>query len=149
MRPALALVLVVGLAGCPASPKAAPPPGPASTIANLGSSAVTLPSGLRYEDRVAGTGATPGATQKVIVNYQGWLLDGTVFDSSWKRGEPFHFQLGTHSVIQGWDEGVATMKVGGVRRLVIPPDLAYGPSGSGKIPPNATLVFDVELLGLE
>lgn len=105
------------------------------------------PSGLTYEDTVVGDGPTPSAGQSVQVHYTGWLEDGTKFDSSVDRGQPFVFPLGQGRVIKGWDEGVATMKVGGKRTLTIPPDLAYGARGAGGvIPPNATLRFDVELL---
>ena len=105
-------------------------------------------SGLRYYDIKEGTGAMPKDGQTVTVNYNGTLLDGTKFDSSYDRHEPFPFGLGQHQVIAGWDEGVATMKIGGKRRLVIPGDLAYGPNPppGAPIPPDATLVFDVELL---
>ena len=110
----------------------------------------TTESGLQYYDLVDGVGESPEAGQMVVVHYTGWLVDGTKFDSSLDRGEPFTFQLGTGNVILGWDEGVATMKVGGVRHLVIPPDLAYGETGSGAtIPPGATLIFEVELLGIQ
>lgn len=107
-------------------------------------------SGLKYYDIVEGTGATPEIGQTVVVNYTGWLEDGTKFDSSLDRGQPFSFPLGQGSVIPGWDEGVATMKVGSKRQLVIPADLAYGEAGSsGVIPPNATLIFEVELLDIQ
>lgn len=107
----------------------------------------TTDSGLKYYDLVEGTGASPQNGQTVIVHYTGWLLDGTQFDSSVDRGEPFSFVLGQGNVIAGWDEGVATMKVGGKRQLVIPADLGYGDNGAGSlIPPGATLVFEVELL---
>ncbi len=110
----------------------------------------TTASGLKYYDIVAGTGAAPAAGQTVSVNYTGWLEDGTQFDSSYDRGEPFTFTLGQGEVIPGWDEGVATMKVGGKRQLVIPAALAYGEAGSGGvIPPNATLIFDIELLDVQ
>lgn len=107
----------------------------------------TTDSGLKYYDLVEGTGASPQNGQTVIVHYTGWLLDGTQFDSSVDRSEPFSFVLGQGNVIAGWDEGVATMKVGGKRQLVIPADLGYGDNGAGSlIPPGATLVFEVELL---
>lgn len=110
----------------------------------------TTESGLKYYDIVVGEGETPTSGKTVIVHYTGWLEDGTQFDSSVERGQPFSFVLGTGSVIPGWDEGVATMKVGGKRQLVIPPDLAYGDEGAGGvIPPGATLIFDVELLEVE
>jgi FKBP-type peptidyl-prolyl cis-trans isomerase FkpA len=106
------------------------------------------PSGLLYQDKTVGTGATATAGRTVSVHYTGWLPDGTKFDSSRDRNEPFDFPLGAGHVIAGWDEGVAGMKVGGRRLLVIPSNLGYGPNGTGPIPPNATLVFDVELLGV-
>ncbi len=112
---------------------------------------VTTPSGLKYDDIKVGSGATPQSGQTVVVHYTGWLTNGQKFDSSVDRGEPFEFVLGAGNVIKGWDEGVATMKVGGKRKLTIPPHLGYGAGGAGggKIPPNATLVFDVELLGIK
>ncbi|TSC52199.1 MAG: FKBP-type peptidyl-prolyl cis-trans isomerase FkpA [Parcubacteria group bacterium LiPW_41] len=110
----------------------------------------TLPSGLQIGDEVVGTGAEAVAGKMVAVHYTGTLLNGTKFDSSLDRGEPFEFSLGAGYVIKGWDEGVQGMKVGGKRKLIIPSDLGYGSRGAGSaIPPNATLVFDVELLGVK
>ena len=106
-------------------------------------------TGLKYEDLVEGEGAVAQANQTVSVHYTGWLTDGTKFDSSLDRNDPFSFPLGGGRVIRGWDEGVQGMKVGGKRKLTIPPQLAYGSTGAGGvIPPNATLVFEVELLGI-
>jgi len=110
-------------------------------------SQTTTPSGLIYEDAVAGSGAEAALGQTVSVHYTGWLTDGTKFDSSKDRNEPFEFPLGAGYVIRGWDEGVQGMRVGGVRKLTIPPALGYGARGAGGvIPPNATLLFEVELL---
>lgn len=104
-------------------------------------------SGLKYEDLEEGTGAEAEAGKEVTVHYTGWLVDGTRFDSSLDRNQPFSFALGKGQVIRGWDEGVQGMKVGGKRKLTIPPQLGYGARGAGGvIPPNATLVFEVELL---
>ena len=109
----------------------------------------TSASGLIIEDLVEGTGATATAGQTVSVHYTGWLTDGTKFDSSKDRDDPFDFPLGGRRVIAGWDEGVQGMKVGGTRKLTIPPELGYGSRGAGGvIPPNATLVFEVELLDI-
>jgi peptidylprolyl isomerase len=111
---------------------------------------VTTPSGLQYTDVKVGAGASPKTGQKVTVHYTGTLKDGTKFDSSVDRGQPFQFVIGVGQVIKGWDEGVGTMKVGGKRKLMIPPDLGYGARGAGNvIPPNADLIFDVELLKVE
>ena len=109
--------------------------------------AVTTDSGLQYVDLVEGSGDSPSDGADVVVHYTGWLTDGTKFDSSVDRGEPFSFPIGKGRVIRGWDEGVARMKIGGKRKLIIPPELGYGATGAGGvIPPNATLVFEVELL---
>jgi len=107
-------------------------------------------SGLKIEELVEGDGDLAAAGQQVSVHYTGWLTDGTKFDSSVDRNEPFKFGLGRGMVIQGWDEGVVGMKIGGKRKLTIPPQLGYGARGAGGvIPPNATLVFEVELLGIQ
>ncbi|MGE3267228.1 MAG: FKBP-type peptidyl-prolyl cis-trans isomerase [Chloroflexota bacterium] len=112
-----------------------------------GGSEVTTASGLKYTDVKVGTGAEAKPGQQVVVHYTGTLTNGSKFDSSKDRNQPFVFPLGAGRVIKGWDEGVAGMKVGGVRKLTIPPALGYGAQGAGGvIPPNATLLFDVELL---
>ena len=115
---------------------------------------MTPSSGLQITDTKLGEGATPKTGQTCVMHYTGWLYQdgskGKKFDSSVDRGEPFEFAIGTHQVIRGWDEGVATMKVGGKRTLIIPPEMGYGARGAGGvIPPNATLIFDVELLGVK
>ena len=115
---------------------------------------IEMPNGLKYTDTKTGEGAIAAAGNKVSVHYTGWLYKndakGAKFDSSVDRGQPFQFTLGAHQVIAGWDEGVAGMKVGGKRTLIIPPELGYGARGAGgAIPPNATLIFDVELLQVQ
>lgn len=108
----------------------------------------TTASGLIMDDIIVGDGAEASAGQHVTVHYTGWLTSGEKFDSSKDRDQPFDFPLGGGRVIRGWDEGVQGMKIGGKRKLTIPPDLGYGARGAGgAIPPNATLVFEVELLG--
>jgi len=133
-----------------AAPQSAAPaatsPAPQSA---LPAGAVQTASGLQYLDQVVGTGPRPQAGQTLVVHYTGYLDDGTVFDSSVQRNQPLEFVLGAGAVIPGWDEGLATMNVGGKRRLVIPPELAYGAQGQGPIPPNAWLTFDVELLAIK
>jgi len=114
---------------------------------------ITTLSGLGYEDTVVGTGASPAAGQTCVMHYTGWLwvngAKGTKFDSSLDRGEPFTFPIGKGRVIKGWDEGVASMQIGGKRTLLIPAALGYGDRGAGgAIPPGATLLFEVELLGI-
>jgi peptidylprolyl isomerase len=123
----------------------------APAAAQTAGTPMTTPSGLKIIDTKIGTGASPKPGQICVMHYTGWLYQngakGRKFDSSVDRGQPFEFPIGAHRVIAGWDEGVATMKVGGKRTLVIPPELAYGARGAGGvIPPNATLIFDVELL---
>jgi peptidylprolyl isomerase len=115
----------------------------ASAVAN----AVKTPSGLAYVDLVVGSGPLPVSGKPVKVHYTGWLENGTKFDSSVDHGQPFVFTIGAGEVIPGWDEGVMGMKVGGKRKLIVPPQLGYGAAGAGGvIPPNATLIFEVELL---
>ena len=112
-------------------------------------STVTTDSGLKYIDNKTGDGEYPNVGDKVVVHYTGTLEDGTKFDSSSDRGQPFEFTIGVGQVIKGWDEGVISMKIGGKRKLIIPPELAYGSRGAGRvIPPNATLIFEVELLDI-
>lgn len=115
---------------------------------------VTTPSGLQYADTVPGTGRSPRRGQTAVVHYTGWLYDngtrGKKFDSSLDKGKPFEFKVGQGQVIKGWDEGVASMKIGGKRTLIVPPQLGYGAQGAGTdIPPNATLLFEVELLAVK
>jgi len=139
---ALALA-VIGSAAAPNIASAQPAPKP-----------VTTSTGLQIIDTKPGTGASPRTGQTAVVHYTGWLYEngakGKKFDSSVDRGQPFEFPIGQGRVIAGWDQGVATMKVGGKRTLIIPPQLGYGARGAGgAIPPNATLIFDVELLGVK
>lgn len=119
---------------------------PATAAKKKSDRAVVTASGLQYEDLVVGKGAPAEAGDLVEVHYTGWLTDGKEFDSSRRRNEPLQFRLGEPGIIEGWQQGVAGMKVGGKRKLWIPPDLAYGKTGKGPIPPNAELVFEIELL---
>jgi len=128
--------------------------GPMPAKAQTEGKTITTPLGLKIIDTKVGTGVQPKKGQTVVVNYTGWLYEngakGKKFDSSLDRGYPFMFKLGEGQVIQGWDDGLATMRVGGKRTLIIPPRLGYGSRGAGgAIPPNATLMFDVELLGVK
>jgi FKBP-type peptidyl-prolyl cis-trans isomerase FkpA len=148
----IALVAIVACNGAPedASPEGAAPDQVARTYApELGIQVDRMErrnGGLLVEDVQAGTGAMAEAGREVLVHYTGWLPDGTMFDSSHDHGQPFPVVIGQGRVIRGWDEGIPGMREGGVRRLVIPYGMAYGPSGMGPIPPRATLVFEVELL---
>jgi len=143
---ALALAASAGAASAQ-DPKPAAAAGATEAAAAAGEAVVTTASGLKYEDLKVGDGAEAKSGDRVQVHYTGWLENGTKFDSSVDRGQPFAFPLGAGRVIRGWDEGVAGMKVGGKRKLTIPPALGYGERGAGGvIPPNATLVFEVELL---
>ena len=145
-RAVVSALLVSALAGVFA--------GGGATAQDIGKT-MTTPSGLKIADSKVGTGAAPRAGQTCVMHYTGWLYEngakGKKFDSSVDRGAPFEFRIGMRQVIAGWDEGVATMKVGGKRTLIIPPDLGYGARGAGNglIPPNATLIFDVELLDVK
>jgi len=137
------LVLALSTAACSSSSAPAASAGSSAAAAKE----VTTADGLKYTDEVVGTGAEAKPGQTAVVHYTGWLMDGKKFDSSKDRGQPFPFKLGAGQVIKGWDEGVAGMKVGGKRTLVIPPELGYGARGAGNvIPPNATLKFEVQLL---
>ena len=145
------LALSVALAGATWLAAGLTTPAAAQTS---GSKMTTTASGLKIEDTQVGTGATPRTGQTCVMHYTGWLYEngakGKKFDSSVDRGQPFEFQIGRGMVIKGWDEGVASMKVGGKRTLIIPPELGYGARGAGGvIPPNATLMFDVELLAVK
>jgi peptidylprolyl isomerase len=138
------LAIVAALAAINATPATAQTQGKTTTTA----------SGLQITDTKVGSGATPKTGQTCVMHYTGWLYQngakGAKFDSSLDRGEPFEFAIGQGRVIKGWDEGVASMQVGGKRTLIIPPQLGYGARGAGGvIPPNATLIFDVELLGVK
>jgi len=152
----LALALAVSAVGCAekAPPLNTTPPTeteePAVESVEPSSPGVTPEvTELKIEDLVVGTGTEAKSGDTVSVHYTGWLTDGTKFDSSFNTGQPFQFALGQGSVIAGWDEGVEGMKVGGTRKLIIPPDKGYGAQGAGGvIPPNATLVFEVQLLGV-
>jgi peptidylprolyl isomerase len=127
---------------------------PTAATAQAAGDTTTTPSGLKITDSKVGTGVTPRPGQICVMHYTGWLYEGGAkgkkFDSSVDRGQPFEFPIGRRQVIAGWEEGVATMKVGGKRTLIIPPELGYGARGAGGvIPPNATLIFDVELLDVK
>ncbi len=159
----LALLLGIGLTvpliACGDGEEAGPAETPAATPEvtpveggppEVSGEPTTTESGLQFIDIEVGTGDSPQSGQTIEVHYTGWLTDGTKFDSSVDRGQPFSFVIGVRQVIAGWDEGVASMKVGGERRLILPPELAYGERGSPPvIPANAQLIFDVELLGIK
>lgn len=141
----LLLLVAVVIPACAQKEQA--PPANKKSDAAVAANAVKTSSGLSYVDLVTGTGPSPVAGKPVKVHYTGWLENGTKFDSSVDRGEPFVFTIGAGQVIPGWDEGVMSMKVGGKRKLIIPSQLGYGAEGAGGvIPPNATLIFEVELL---
>jgi len=148
----LITLALIGMLGCSGKADSDRRESAGGFNASLGVDTAALtrtPSGLRYQDAARGNGAEATAGKTVSVHYTGWLPNGEKFDSSRDRNEPFEFTLGAGQVIAGWDEGVAGMKVGGRRKLVIPPDLGYGTAGAPPdIPPGATLVFDVELLGV-
>ena len=142
----LLLVVAVSIPAC-AQKEAKQPANEAKVAAALPANAVKTSSGLAYVDMVVGSGLAPTAGKPVKVHYTGWLENGTKFDSSLDRGEPFVFTIGAGQVIPGWDEGVMSMKAGGKRKLIVPPQLGYGAAGAGSvIPPNAVLIFEVELL---
>ena len=148
----LALACAAVVLGQTTATLAAPQTKPAKPAAKAGTpKVITTKSGLKYVDLKVGTGAKPKAGQEVTVHYVGTLMSGKKFDSSRDHGMPFTFTIGQGQVIKGWDEGVLTMKVGGKRKLIVPANLAYGPGGTpdGTIPPNATLNFEVELLGVK
>lgn len=144
----LLLVVAISIPACSQKEAEMVPEKDAASQA-VAAGAVTTPSGLSYTDLVTGTGPAPTSGKNVTVHYTGWLENGTKFDSSVDRGQPFAFRIGAGEVIPGWDEGVMSMKTGGKRKLVIPSLLGYGASGAGGvIPPDATLIFEVELLAV-
>ena len=140
------IALAAALAGCSAGTSG-------TDTAQVTAANVTPASGLQITDTKAGTGVSPNPGQRCVVHYTGWLYvngaKGAKFDSSVDRKKPFSFVLGEHGVIEGWEQGVRTMKAGGKRTLIIPPELAYGSKGSSAIPPNATLIFEIELLDVK
>jgi len=158
-KSAIMLVVCVFALGCSSRPQADETATPGTEASRMSETAgppplsgdtIATASGLKYIVVQSGGGATAARGQQVQVHYTGWLSDGSKFDSSVDRGQPFAFPLGQGRVIRGWDEGVAGMRVGEKRRLIIPPELGYGAQGyPGAIPPNATLIFDVELLDVE
>ncbi|MEP6994259.1 MAG: FKBP-type peptidyl-prolyl cis-trans isomerase [Acidobacteriota bacterium] len=150
----LSVALAALVAAAPASADEKKPTAPSEPEKKSESKMTKTPSGLQYEDTKVGTGESPKSGQTCVMHYTGWLWEGGAkgkkFDSSLDRGTPFEFPIGRGRVIKGWDEGVASMKVGGKRTLIIPPELGYGARGAGgAIPPNATLLFEVELLGIK
>jgi FKBP-type peptidyl-prolyl cis-trans isomerase FkpA len=154
------LVAAFGVAGCSTPKVASSQDQPAATASDASAdasvaaeapdAATATPGKVKIEDKTVGTGPAAKEGDNITVDYTGWLTDGKKFDSSVDSGKPFSFQLGAGQVIQGWDQGVVGMKVGGVRRLTIPPELAYGETGAGggAIPANATLVFEVKLISV-
>jgi len=150
----VAVISAAAIALAAVASAAVPDAALAQTSTSAKGKIMTTPSGLQIIDTQVGTGASPKPGQTCVMHYTGWLYEngqkGKKFDSSVDRNEPFEFPIGMKRVIAGWDEGVATMKVGGKRTLIIPPALGYGARGAGGvIPPNATLMFDVELLGVK
>jgi len=152
MRPVLqstlvaSVVAMIALAACGGD---SGPDGNAPGIPKLTGEVKETDSGLRFVDEVTGDGVAPQQGQVVVAHYTGWLTDGTKFDSSRDKDQPYAFRIGVGAVIAGWDEGLATMKAGGKRRLIVPPDLAYGDAARPGIPPGSTLIFDVELLEVQ
>jgi len=148
MRNAALAALLLLATGCGStSPAATQSQATAKPQTAAAPTEVTMPDGLKFTDDTVGTGAVATNGKTAVVHYTGWLMDGTKFDSSLDRNQPFTFPLGAGQVIKGWDEGVAGMKVGGKRTLIVPPALGYGARGAGNvIPPNATLKFEVQLL---
>jgi len=128
----------------PSTTESAPPA--TATTENADGKEITMPNGIKYVDLKVGDGTLAESGMTIAAHYTGWLTNGTKFDSSLDRGQPYSFKLGTGQVIRGWDEGIKGMRVGGKRKLTIPPNLGYGESGMGPIPPNSTLVFEVELV---
>ncbi len=143
------IAVIVGVIAYVNRPAAPPTPSVAAgCVQGSVDNVITLPSGLKYADTLVCQGREAKSGDMLSMNYTGMLSNGTVFDSSSRGGRPLQFQLGVGQVIQGWDQGIVGMKVGSKRRLIIPPALGYGASGQGPIPPNATLIFDVELVSI-
>ncbi len=148
--PLLALTAISSLAGCKGSEEQAVAE-TGTPVAEVEAGVITRPSGLRYEDLKVGEGPMAELGMRVRVHYTGWLTDGTKFESSLDTGRTMNFVVGEGQVIRGWDEGIEGMRIGGRRKLTVPPNLAYGEPGapSGGIPPNATLIFEIELVGID
>ena len=158
MNKTMLLIIIVGIAilgvfsyfifGLNSNNPSAPAKEQTKEPTNMNTSPASA-QGLKIEDLKVGTGSAVKSGDNIVINYKGTLTDGTKFDSSYDRGQPFETQIGVGQVIKGWDEGVVGMKVGGKRKLTIPPSMGYGNQAAGSIPPNSTLIFEVELVGIK